>query len=188
MPSTQELLLVLSAATLTLSAAAQSRDSAPAEQSRSIVIAEAAPGAAANKSAEDVEFLLDAMRTALAEIELGELAAQRASDAAVREYGAKVKADHTEQAAEIERLLLPLNVSVPTEPSADVQTLHAALARLAGEEFETAFLRVMVESHEEAIEKYGAQTHANPDRSLAAFASESLPMLREHLETAQLLL
>jgi len=37
----------------------------------------------------------------------------------------------------------------------------------------------------EAIEQYGAQTHANPDRMLADFASKGLSMLREHLETAE---
>ena len=41
------------------------------------------------------------------------------------------------------------------------------------------------ESHEEAIEEYGAQTHANPNKQLSEFASKSLPTLREHLASAK---
>ena len=46
---------------------------------------------------------------------------------------------------------------------------------------------MMIWTHTEAIEKYGAQTHANPDRALHDFAQRSLPMLREHLAAAEAL-
>ena len=82
-------------------------------------------------------------------------------------------------------MLTPLNVTLPVEPSAEAQVHHAALARLTGEQFDAAFIEAMIASHTEAIEKYGAQTHANPDRALSDFASRSLAMLREHLATAE---
>jgi putative membrane protein len=63
----------------------------------------------------------------------------------------------------------------------------AALMRLSGEEFDAAFVQAAIWAHTEAIEKYGAQTHANPDRALHEFASRSLPMLREHLAAAEAL-
>src|SRR5688572_4724604 len=107
-------------AALALGAIAQPRSTAPAPQNQPIVTAEASavPGGE-NKNAEDIEFLANARRTGLAEIKMGELAAERGSDSRVREYGAKLKADHTQQVAEIERLLKPLNVTIPEEPSAD---------------------------------------------------------------------
>ena len=116
---------------------------------------------------------------------LGELAEQRSNDARVRDYGAKLENDHNAQAAEIARMLKPLNVTVPVEPSTEAQSHHASLARLAGEQFDKAFIEMMIASHTEAIEQYGAQTHANPDRMLSDFASKSLTMLREHLATAE---
>ena len=157
----------------------------PPAPNRSIVTAEAprAP-AAENKNAEDLEFLTEALRTGLAEVQMGELAAERGHDPRVRAYGAKLKTDHAEQAAEIEKLLKPLNVAIPAEPSSEAQVHHAALARLSGEEFDSRFVEMMIASHTEAIEKYGAQTHANPDRTLHDFAAKALPMLREHLAEA----
>lgn len=181
--------LPIAAATLALAfgAAAQPRESTPVPQDR-IVTAEAAranPGA--NKNADDVEFLLDALRSSLAEVEMGELAAQRSSDTKVRDYGAKIRSDHAAQADKIKRLLQPLAVTIPDEPANEAQLHHAGLARLSGKEFDSAFIGEMIASHKKAIEEYGAQTHANPDRALGEFASESLTMLREHLALAEAL-
>jgi putative membrane protein len=183
--------LPLPVATLTVAlafgATAQPRESTPVPQDR-IVTAEAsrtAPGN--NKNAEDVEFLLDALRTSLAEVRMGELATQRGSDARVRDYGAKIRSDHTAEAAEIKRMLEPLSVTIPEEPSAEAELHHAALSRLSGEQFDAAFIDAMIASHEAALEEYGAQTHANPDRALAELASSGVTMLREHLAAAQAL-
>lgn len=171
---------------LAIGASAQNRNPTPVPRDGSIVTAEAARESPSNnKNAEDIEFLVEAMRTGLAEVQLGELAAQRSYDPRVRDYGTRLKVDHAAQVAEIERMLEPLQVAVPTEPSTKAQAQHAALARLTGEQFDAAFIEAMIASHTEAIEQYGAQTHANPDRALADFASKSLPVLREHLAAAQ---
>lgn len=173
------------AAAVALSAGAQSSSSSTSQpENRSIVTAEATP-ARGNKNAAHIEFLTEALRTSLAEVRLGELATQQSSDARVRDYGAKLRTDHTAHATELEQLLEPLGVTVPSEPSAEALSQHAALARLSGKEFDSAFVQMMVWSHTEALEKYGAQTHANPDRALHDFAAKSLPMLREHLATAE---
>jgi putative membrane protein len=177
-------------ATLTVAlafGAGAQRESTPVPQDR-IVTAEASrtnPGN--NKNAEDVEFMLDALRTSLAEVQMGELATQRSSDTRVRDYGARIQSEHSAQAAELERLLEPLAVTIPAEPSAEAQLQHTALARLSGEQFDAAFIDAMIASHKEALEEYGAQTHANPDRALADFASKGVTMLREHLAAAEAL-
>ena len=165
-------------------AAAQSRESAPQPQDQSIVTAEA-PRAA--RSAQQVDFLLDALRTSLAEVRMGELAARQSYDQKVRDYGTTLKSDHTAHAAELERMLEPLGVTIPTEPSAEALSQLAALERLSGEELDAAFIQMVIWTHTEAIEQYGAQTHANPDRALHDFAQRSLPMLREHLAAAEAL-
>ena len=180
-------LAIAATAGLAAGAAAQTRSASPEAQNRSVVTAEAQPNARTGKSAQQIDFLLEALRTSLAEIRLGELATQQSYDQQVRDYGTKLESDHTQHANEIERLLEPLGVTIPTEPSAEALAHLAALTRLSGEEFDAAFVQMMVWTHTEAIEKYGAQTHANPDRSLHDFASQSLPMLRAHLAAAEAL-
>jgi len=187
MQVTVTLSIAAMATALALGAAAQTGSASPEAQDQSIVTAKALQETArGNKSAAQIEFLLEALRTSLAEARMGELAAQ-SDDPRVRDYGTKLKSDHTAHAREIERLLEPLGVTIPTEPSAEALAQQAALARLSGEEFDAAFVQATIWTHTEAIEKYGAQTHANPDRSLHDFAQMSLPMLREHLAAAEAL-
>jgi putative membrane protein len=185
MRATTNIAIAAFTAALALGAVAQPREPAPAPPNRSIITAEAPREPSNNKNAAGVEFLVEAMRSGLAELQLGELATQRSYDPRVRDYGEKLKRDHTAQATEIERMLAPLNVEVPEEPGAEALAHRARLERLSGQEFDAAFIEMMIAAHTEAIEKYGAQTHANPDRALADFASKSLSMLREHLATAQ---
>jgi putative membrane protein len=182
-PTTKLLIASLTAAGAA-AAAAQTRTLPPEPPNEGIVTAEA-PQPRNSKNAEHIEFLAEALRTSLAEARMGELAAQQSYDQRVRDYGTKLQTDHTAHAGEIERLLEPLGVAIPTEPSAEAISQHAALSRLAGEEFDAAFVQMMIWTHTEAIEKYGAQTHANPDRSVHDFANKSLPMLREHLAAAE---
>ncbi len=170
------------AVALTLGAAAQPRDAAPTQQAASVASAEA------NRTAgnpRQTEFLLDALRASLAEVRMGELAAQQSDDQRVRDYGTKLKGDNMAHAAEIERLLAPLGVAIPTEPSAEALARLAALTRLTGKEFDAAFVQQMIWAHTDAIEKYGGQIQANPDRASHDFATQSLPMLREHLAAAE---
>jgi len=91
------------------------------------------------QDAEDVDFVLDALRASKAEVRMGELAQQRAGSAGVREYGAKLQADHTKSVQEITALLEPLNMTVPEETSVEDDAHHAALAKLSGAEFDAAF-------------------------------------------------
>ena len=179
----------LSIALLTASLAAGAAAQIPGPSDQSIVTAEASPRAAPAEAASSrsTEFLLDALRTSLAEARMGKLAAQQSYDQPVRDFGLKLESDHTAHAGEIERLLEPLNVTIPTEPSTEALSQIAALTRLSGEEFDAAFVQMTIWTHTDAIERYGAQTHANPDRSLHDFATRSLPMLREHLAQAEAL-
>ena len=176
----RRLTIVALAAVLTFSAEAQPRVGAPQQQGQSTVTA-------SRGSTRQIEFLSDALRASLANVRMGELAAQQSADQRVRDYGARLKNDFATQASEIERLLEPLDVPIPSEPSAEAQAHLAALTRLSGKEFDMAFVQQLIWTHTDAIESYGAQTQANPDRSVHDFAAASLPMLREHLAAAQAL-
>jgi putative membrane protein len=182
------MILLATAVGTALGAVAQTRGTAPASQDQSIVTAEASPRTPTDRAnSKSIEFLLDALRASLTEARMGKLAAQQSYDEKVRDYGKKLEADHAAHAAELKRLLEPLHVTIPTEPSAEGLSQLAALTRLSGKEFDSAFVQAAIWMHNDAIEQYGAQTHANPDRALHEFAEKSLPMLREHLATAEAL-
>ena len=182
------ILLAASLASAALGAAAQTRGPAAPSQDQSIVTAEASPRAPTDRAnARSTEFLMDAMRASLANVRMGELATQQSNDQRVRDYGTRLKGDFATHTAEIQQLLISLDVPSPTQLSTEAISHLAALARLSAEEFDMAFVQQMIWTHTDAIERYGAQTHANPDRSVHDFAAASLPMLREHLAKAEAL-
>lgn len=133
----------------------------------------------------DAEFLLDALRTNLAEIQLAELAEERAENVQVREYAATLHADHSASLRELQDLVNGAGLVAPTEPSGEALAQYAALQARTGADFDGLFIAHMAESHRQAVAAYGAQTHANPNETLSAFASKTLPVLREHLATAE---
>ena len=179
--------VALFVACLAAGAAAQIPGRAPASDPSIVTAAAPRAPTANNADSRSVEFLVEALRGSLAEIRMGKLAAQHSHDQEVRDYAMRLEGDHTVHAGEIERLLEPLAVTIPTEPSAEAVSQLAALTRLSGEEFDAAFVQMTIWTHTDAIERYGAHTHANPDRSLHDFATRSLPMLRRHLVEAEAL-
>jgi putative membrane protein len=147
-----------------------------------------AAAAALTVSAEDVDdskFLTEVLHIDLAEVRMGQLAQQRGSSEAVRDYGKKLEADHSRALEKTSALAKDLGVPIPSEPKAEALEQYAALEKLSGQAFDTSFVGHMIMGHEKALELFTEQTHANPNKELMAFATERLPTLREHLEIAQ---
>jgi putative membrane protein len=175
------------AALLTVGASAQTRGAGQSQEPNAVT-AEAPPQPPPRSSnTRQVEFLTDALRASLANVRMGELATKQSSDQRVRDYGTRLKNDFGTHAAEIQQLLMSLDAPIPTQLSAEAISRLAALTRLTGKEFDMAFVQQMIWTHTDAIERYEAQTHANPDRSVHDFAAASLPMLREQLARAEAL-
>lgn len=131
----------------------------------------------------DSDFLIDAMRTDIAEVQMAKLAQERAQDDAVRSYAERLQTDHSRSLQEASALALTLSVQVPTEASDEAQAHYQALESLSGSEFDAAYIGHMIAGHQAAIQKFGAQRSSN--REIAALVAKTLPVLREHLAKAE---
>jgi putative membrane protein len=149
------------------------------------VIALAAVFAARGQSAEQA-FIQDAVRGNLAEVRLGELAAQRAESEAVRKFGETVRVDHHAALYRATNLAKSLNVDPPAEPTTEAEGFYHGLAQLSGAEFDAAFVSHMISAHEAAIAAYSRNANSNDD-AVAAMIADTLPKLRAHLATAEAL-
>jgi putative membrane protein len=132
----------------------------------------------------DAKFLTDAVRGDVAEVKMGELAQQRGTTEAVREFGKMLVEDHSSAMKKTAELAKDLNVIPPAQPSAEQTQKHDALARLNGAEFDRQFAAEMVKGHQEEIAKYEKQA-ASGDSKVAKLAEDLLPVLEEHLMAAQ---
>lgn len=145
------------------------------------------PLAAVDATSREVEFMLDAARANLAEIEAGKLGMQRGTDLAVRQYAQRLVQEHTVLQQRLQRIASNRGVVLPQAPSRHQRNVIRGIAPLTGEHFDLAFLRrVGLEMHRDAIGLYHQVLAVRgADGELRQYAREALPVLQVHLDLAQ---
>ena len=141
--------------------------------------------AAASQSDEQA-FIKEAVQSNLGEVQLGELAAERAETDAVRKFGETLRTDHHAALHRATNLAKSLKVEPPTDPSAEARGMYKGLAQLSGSEFDAAFVSHMITVHETAIAMYSRNASSDDD-AVAAMVADALPKLKAHLAMAQAL-
>jgi putative membrane protein len=133
----------------------------------------------------DRKFAANAAMAGLAEIELANLAKQKAKTESVRQYAEHLLSDHQQANEKLKAIAAAKNLSLPGDISADHKAARDKLATLDGPEFEKAYIETMVKDHRKVIGNFQAEAKRTKDPELKAFAVETEPKLREHLEHAQ---
>jgi putative membrane protein len=132
------------------------------------------------------EFVEQAAAASLADVRLGELAAEKELSAEVQEFGRQLVTDHRQAGEELKSIAEAQNLEVPDELPAAEEEAVDRLAGLSGEEFEREFLDQVVAGHEQAVELFRrASTSTGLGAELQQFASRTLPSLERHLEHAR---
>jgi putative membrane protein len=129
------------------------------------------------------EFLQQALRGNNSEIMLGNLAAERARNPEVREFGRTLVRDHEQARNQVLDVGRRFGIRPDREPKPETREMHRELMGMRGRDFDRAFISHMVEDHrndvaefrDEARERHGA---------VSDLAARQLPTLREHLRTA----
>lgn len=128
-------------------------------------------------------FLMEAAKSGMMEVELGRLASEKAQNPEVKSYGAMMVADHSKANAELKTLAANKGMALPAGPPPDVAAKAAQLSGLSGAEFDRAYVGEMVAAHEKDVAMFREQSTANPDPGVKEFAAKTLPTLQKHLET-----
>jgi putative membrane protein len=145
----------------------------------------AAQNAAAQPTKEDQAFMMKAIQGNLAEIEMGKLAQQKAQSQEVKDFGAMLVQDHTAANDKAMNLARQLNITPPTETSKKNMEVHDRLSKLDGARFDQEFTTHMVSDHKEDIADYTKQSKMKAGDPTVSLATETLPVLQKHLQTAQ---
>ena len=119
------------------------------------------------------------------EIEMGGLAKQKGSSKAVRQFGVRLVADHTQAEKKIEAYLRKRGVDIRTFATTAADAEHAMVGAKSGVEFDRAFALRMIADHTKVIELVEGAMKETGDDDLRAFYDELLPTLQAHKRTAQ---
>ncbi len=130
-------------------------------------------------------FMKEAASGGLMEVELGKFAAEKGSHQRVKEFGKRMQTDHSKANAQLKKIASSKGVDLPTQPSGEHKSTMDKLTKLSGAEFDREYMEAMVDDHKEDIEKFQIQADKGKDPELKKFASETLPILKKHLELAQ---
>ena len=136
-------------------------------------------------STSDRQFIKKAAEGGLAEVELGQLAEQKASSDAVKSFGKRMVDDHTKANDKLKQVASDKGVTVPDTLSAKDKMLKASLSKLSGEQFDKAYMKDMVKDHTADVQEFRKESTAAQDSEVKNFASETLPTLESHLKEAQ---
>jgi putative membrane protein len=134
---------------------------------------------------EDKEFVTKAGIGGLAEMQMGSLALQKASNAEVKAFAQRMLTDHSKANAELAQFATAKGLALATELTGDPKAALEHLTNLSGAEFDKAYMQHMVEDHEKAVAEFDKASTSATDMDLKAWAGRTLPTLKEHLELAK---
>jgi len=132
----------------------------------------------------DKEFASKAGEGNLAEIQMGQLALQKASSAGVKAFAQRMVTDHTAIGERFKPIATAKGLATPAELSGDAKAAYDHLSSLSGAEFDKAYIGHMVEDHQEDVALFTTEGGSGGDADLRGFATETLPTIREHLKLA----
>jgi putative membrane protein len=127
----------------------------------------------------------EAAEGGMAEVALGQLAAEKASSSDVKKFGQRMVDDHSKANDELKQLASQKNVDLPQDLSAKDKATKAALEKLSGEQFDKAYMKDMVKDHKKDVSDFRRESKSAQDPDVKKFAAETLPTLEDHLKQAQ---
>ena len=133
----------------------------------------------------DHMFVMKVAKGGLAEVQLGQLAADKASSDEVKKFGQRMVTDHNKANDELKTLAQQKNITLPTEVDAKDKATHDRLAKLSGAAFDRAYMQHMVTDHRLVVNEFKKESTMGKDPDVKAWASKTLPTIEEHLKAAQ---
>ncbi|MBV9266014.1 MAG: DUF4142 domain-containing protein [Acidobacteriaceae bacterium] len=133
----------------------------------------------------DTKFATGAAQGGMAEVQLGQLAVQKADNADVKAFGQHMVDDHTKANDELKGVAEKEGLTLPASLNAKDQALMSKLQNLSGGAFDKAYIKAMVKDHEEDVKEFQKEANNGKDPQLKDFASKTLPTLQSHLDMAK---
>ena len=137
------------------------------------------------KKSADATFVTKAAQGGMAEVELGKLATQTASNDKVKQFGQRMVDDHTKAGDELKAIAAQKGMTIPSDLSSKDAATKNRLSGLNGAAFDRAYMQDMVNDHKADIAEFQKEADHGTDPDVKAFAQKTLPTLQEHLRMAQ---
>lgn len=129
-------------------------------------------------------FLQHAAAGQQSEIDLGQLAIQKAANELVKEFGTKMVADHQKARDEVQQLASDGGVGLESQPNQSHKQTRAQLAKLSGKEFDRAYIMAMLHEHTKELRELTQHSLVETHEEVRKWAAGAVPVVKEHLTQA----
>jgi putative membrane protein len=131
---------------------------------------------------DDKKFVKDAAIGGMTEVELGKLAAQKASRDEVKQFAQKMVDDHTKAGEQLKQIASKENIQIADALDSKHQSRIDKLSKLSGQDFDKAYVKDQLKDHQSDVKDFSAEAQNGTNPNVKAFASNTLPTLQEHLD------
>ena len=145
----------------------------------------AAKATSASLASGDRKFVEKAAAGGMAEVQLGQMAAQKASADDVRKFGQRMVDDHGKANDQLKQLATSKSVELPAEVDGATKREMDKLSKLEGAAFDREYMNHMVSDHKKDVSEFRSESRKAKDADVKQFATTTLPTLEEHLKLAQ---
>ncbi|HMC22268.1 MAG TPA: DUF4142 domain-containing protein [Thermoanaerobaculia bacterium] len=142
-------------------------------------------GTATSLSDADKTFMTKAAEGGMMEVNLGTLAAAKATANEVKDFGNRMVTDHGKAGDELKTLAANKGVTLPTQPGDEEKKASNDLSMKKGKDFDKAYMSLMVKDHEKDIAEFEKESKEAQDPDLKNWVTRTLPIIQDHLKMAK---
>jgi putative membrane protein len=136
-------------------------------------------------SRADQKFVRETIEAGVMEVELGRIAAERATHEQVKAFARQVQEDHARSNEELKTIAADKGIELRKSLPGKYKRTVGRLSKLSGAEFDRQYMGFMVDDHKHDLEKFQREADNGKALDIKQFASKQIPVLKKHLEMAQ---
>jgi putative membrane protein len=130
---------------------------------------------------KDKMFLRKATEGGLAEVQLGKLAAEKASSQDVKDFGQKMVDDHTKLNNDMAPIADSMGVMMPKKMAKGDQAEYDKLNGMSGDDFDKEYVAYMVKDHHEDLHEFRVEAVGTSDPTLKEAVDKGAVVIRSHM-------
>jgi len=119
------------------------------------------------------------------EVDLGQLAASKATSQDVKDFGNRMVTDHGKAGDELKSLASQKGLTLPSTQSAEDKKTSDELSKKTGAAFDKAYMSDMVKDHEKDAKEFEKASKTLKDPDLKSWATKTLTVVQDHLKMAK---
>jgi putative membrane protein len=136
-------------------------------------------------SSVDQTFVMTAAASDASEIQSGQLASTKARNPRVKAFAAKMVTDHTATTQQLTAIAQSKGVTLNATLSDAAQKEEAKLEADKPSMFDHDYIQDQIAGHQDAVKAFQTEIDNGQDADLKAFATATLPTIKQHLIMAQ---